>query len=253
MGGRALDNNRRARQPGHEWKRPAKKMEAGVTERGEKRDESNTEGAGTEERGWKEREQEDEEVQRKRELSEKKIDWRCMLEPVCIQCYTTMLSNFISVNPPLLHILDISEMVYCSLFLLKSSLYPSRLSIQMWSVLLIESDELLCSFLCSVSSSSQSISPSQTFLLSLLLPTFSLLLTNFLTPFLEVRDSPLRQRCLEGRGDDVTYLRMALIRPGAAWLSSKEKSWSSLLSFFLSSLISCSGPPCQTLEYRCLF
>lgn len=72
MGGRALDNNRRARQPGHEWKRPAKKMEAGVTERGEKRDESNTEGAGTEERGWKEREQEDEEVQRKRELSEKK-------------------------------------------------------------------------------------------------------------------------------------------------------------------------------------
>lgn len=66
--------------------------------------------------------------------------------------------------------------------------------------------------------------------------------------FLLVRDSSLYQLCLKCQGGDVTYLRMTLIRPEEAWLSSKEKSRSSLLSFFFSSLKSRSEPLCQTLD-----
>lgn len=66
-------------------------------------------------------------------------------------------------------------------------------------------------------------------------------------PFPRGKGSRLCQCCLKGRGYDVTYLWMTLIHPGAAWLSSKEKSWPSLLSLFHSSFKSCCGPPCQTL------
>lgn len=60
------------------------------------------------------------------------------------------------------------------------------------------------------------------------------------------RDSLLRQPCL--KGDDVTYLQMTLIRPGATWLSSEDKSPSSQLSFFLSSFISrCQSHKCTPL------
>lgn len=108
--------------------------------------------------------------------------------------------------------------------------------------------------LCSVSSPTHSILPSQTSLDSTVFPLFA---TSNCSPplcFLQTFYPFPRGQAftppsmLGGPGDDVTYLWMTLIRPGAAWLSSKEKSWSSLLSFFLSSLISCCGPPCQTVE-----
>lgn len=56
------------------------------------------------------------------------------------------------------------------------------------------------------------------------------------------------QLFFKGQDDNVTYLRMTLIRPGAAWLSSKEKSRSPLLFFFLASLINLSKPPPLSAE-----
>lgn len=75
------------------------------------------------------REQETIGVQRRRELRGKGIDGASMLKQVWIQCYTTTLSNFMSVNQPLLHILLISQMLFCPLCLLKTS-FVSNSSLQ---------------------------------------------------------------------------------------------------------------------------
>lgn len=58
---------------------------------------------------------------RSAEEERKAIDGASMLKQVWIQCYTTTLSNFMSVNQPLLYILLISKMVFCPLCLLKTS------------------------------------------------------------------------------------------------------------------------------------
>ena len=84
--------------------------------------------------------------------------------------------------------------------------------------------------------------------LSLLKPLFSLFHLSssykLSTPFSSMSGDFIPSS--KGQSDDVTYLRMTRIRPGAAWLSLLKKIWSSLLSLVLSSLISSS--PCQTLK-----
>lgn len=120
MGGRVLDNNRRG--------------EAAVGTRG-RRDRlkdggrSDREGGGGNGRNGTEGElnggvgeQEAIGAQRRRELGGKGIDGASVLKQVWIQCYTTTLSNFTSVNQPRLHILLISQMVFCPFCLLDASL-----------------------------------------------------------------------------------------------------------------------------------